>query len=115
VTEIPVQNHQRIHGKSKFGVNKVFIGFLDTLTAYFLYKFSERPLHFFGMIGGAFFSTGFLIALYLSYERIFYHKLLFNRPVLLFAMVLILVGIQVILTGFIGELLVYLHKKSKQS
>ncbi len=113
VTEIPVKNNPRIYGKSKYGVEKVFAGLLDTLSAYFVYKFAERPLHFFGVIGGLFFTVGFIIALYLSFERIFYNVLLFNRPILLFAMVLILVGIQVVMTGFIGELIVFFNKQKK--
>lgn len=115
VTEIPVKNNQRQYGKSKYGIEKIFAGLLDTLTAYFLYQFSERPLHFFGIIGGIFFVVGFIIALYLSYERIFHNVLLYRRPMLLFAVVLILVGIQVIMTGFIGELIVYFNKKQKNT
>jgi len=111
VTEINVKNNQRRFGKSKFGPNKLFTGLLDTLTAYFLFKFSEKPLHFFGMIGGALFSVGFLISLYLAIERIFFNVLLYRRPVLQLGILLIIVGIQIVMTGIIGELIVYLNKK----
>ena len=113
VTEIEVNNRPRLYGKSKFGITKPIIGFIDTLTAYFLYQFSERPLHFFGVIGGAFFLTGFLISLYLSYERIFLGVLLYRRPMLQFAILMIVIGIQIVMTGFIGELIVYVHKAKK--
>jgi len=112
VDEIKVNNRSRQFGKSKFGAGKLLFGIFDTLTAYFIFKFAERPLHFFGPIGGLFFGLGFLIALYLSYERIFFGVLLYRRPILQLAVLLIIVGIQIIMTGIIGELIVYLNKKS---
>lgn len=114
VTEIPVNNRARRFGQSKFGTNKLFIGILDTLTAYFLYKFAEKPLHFFGLIGGILFSVGFLISFYLAIERLFFNVLLYRRPILQLGILLIIVGIQVIMTGIIGELVVYLSKKNSQ-
>ncbi len=113
VTEIPVTNQIRRYGKSKFGVTKVFTGALDTLAAYFIYKFSEKPLHFFGIIGGVSFVIGFLISLYLSIERLFFGVLLYRRPVLFLGLLLMIIGIQIIMTGIIGELIVYLDKKKK--
>ncbi len=112
VTEIPVRNHPRRFGQSKFGRGKILIGSLDTLTAYFLYKFSERPLHFFGMIGGSLFFFGFLLTLYLAIERIFFNVLLYRRPILFLGILLIIVGVQILMTGIIGELVVYLSKKN---
>jgi glycosyltransferase involved in cell wall biosynthesis len=112
VAEIPVTNNKRKFGKTKFGRSKIFIGILDTLTAYFLFKFSERPLHFFGVIGGMLFLVGFVISLYLAIERLFFGVLLYQRPLLQLGILLIIVGIQVVMTGIIGELVVYLNKKS---
>lgn len=113
VTEIQIQHRVRKFGKSKYGINKIFIGIADFFTANFLYNFSERPLHFFGLIGGVFFIIGFIIALYLSIERIFFQVLLYRRPILFFAILLIIVGIQIVMTGIIGELIVYVNKKNK--
>lgn len=113
VTEIGVNHRMRMFGKAKYGIGKGFIGFLDTLTATFLYKFSEQPLHFFGAIGGVFFILGFTIALYLSIERLFFGVMLFRRPALLLAVLLIIVGVQIVVTGILGELMVYINKKSK--
>ena len=114
VTEISVVNNQRKFGKTKFGKSKIFVGILDTLTAYFLFKFSEKPLHFFGIFGGAFFVIGFAISFYLAIERIFFNVLLYRRPVLQLGILLIIVGIQIVMTGIIGELIVYLNKKSNK-
>jgi glycosyltransferase involved in cell wall biosynthesis len=113
VTEVPVLNHPRRFGKSKFGPQKLFIGIFDMLTTYFLYKFSEKPLHFFGIFGGLISFFGFLILAVLAYERIFHHVLLYRRPILWLGILLVIVGIQIIATGIIGELMVYLSKKSK--
>lgn len=113
VREVPVHNRKRINGISKFGPMKLFTGVLDMLTAYFVYLFAESPLHFFGMIGGSLFFVGFLISFYLAIERVFYNVLLYRRPVLQLGIVLIIVGIQIIMTGLIGELIVYFNKMKK--
>jgi len=113
VDEVKVSNRPRQFGKTKFGSGKLLFGIFDTLTAYFIFKFSENPLHFFGPIGGLFFGIGFLIAFYLSFERIFFGVLLYRRPILQLAVLLIIVGIQIIMTGIIGELIVYLNQRSK--
>jgi len=114
VSEIAVINNKRKFGKTKFGKSKIFIGILDTLTAYFLFKFSEKPLHFFGIIGAVLFLIGFLVSLYLAIERIFFGVLLYQRPLLQLGVLLIIIGIQVVMTGIIGELIVYLNKKSNR-
>ena len=111
IAEVSVTNNQRKFGKTKFGRSKIFIGILDTLTAYFLFKFSEKPLHFFGIIGGIIFFTGFAISFYLAFERIFFGVLLYQRPLLQLGILLIIVGIQIVMTGIIGELIVYINKK----
>lgn len=111
VGEIPVTNNPRRFGVSKFGPGKLIVGVFDTLTAYFLYQFSERPLHFFGTIGAVIFLAGFLLSLYLTIQRLFFGVLLITRPVLWLGLLLIIVGVQIVMTGIIGELLVYLNKK----
>lgn len=111
VTEVTVKNNPRRFGQSKFGKGKVFIGLIDLLTAYFLFKFSEKPLHFFGLIGTGLSLMGFLILFYLAIERIFLNILLYRRPVLFLGILLLIIGIQIVMTGIIGELIVYLNNK----
>jgi glycosyltransferase involved in cell wall biosynthesis len=111
VTEVEVNNRSRKHGQSKFGPTKVFAGFFDILTALFLFKFAEKPLHFFGLIGGCLFLIGAIILLILGIERIFFGILLYRRPILFLGFLLVIVGVQIIMTGILGELMVYLNKK----
>ena len=113
VAEIPVNNRPRIHGKTKYGISKLFIGFIDMVSAYFLYKFAERPLHFFGSIGSIFFGIGSLIIIIVTYQRIFEGILLYRRPALQYGIFLLILGVQIIATGILGELMVYLHNKRK--
>jgi len=113
VKEVIVHNRKRMHGNSKFGPMKLFTGIFDMTTAYFVFLFADRPLHFFGPIGSLIFLAGFLISLYLAYERIFFKVLLYRRPVLQLGIVLIIVGMQVVMTGLIGELIVYFNKNRK--
>lgn len=114
VGEMPVNNRERMHGSSKYGMRKLFYGLIDTITAYFIYQFSEKPLHFFGLIGVMLFMFGGIVTAILLFERIFYGVLLYRRPGLQFAFFFMTAGIQVIMTGFIGELIVYLHKRLQQ-
>ena len=111
VTEVSVHNKPRKFGRSKFGSKKLIGGIFDTLTAYFVYKFAEKPLHFFGPIGGIMFLLGFAISFILAIERIFFGVLLYRRPALFLGILLIIVGIQVLMTGILGELIVYINKK----
>lgn len=114
-TELVIRHHARRFGKSKYGFLRLLLGLFDTVTTYFVYKFSEKPLHFFGPIGGLLFIAGSVITVYLSIGRIFFHRELYRRPLLLFGILLIIVGIQIVMTGVIAELIVYLNKRVKSS
>ena len=113
VAEIKVHNKPRIHGKSKYGARKLIFGIFDTSTAYFLYHFAEQPLYFFGIIGGGFFLVGLVMAVILTIQRLFFGMLLYQRPALLLSALLIIVGLQIVMTGIIGELIVYVNKRNK--
>ena len=113
--EVIVAHHRRKYGVSKYGFFRLLSGLLDTITTYFVSTFAEKPLHFFGPIGTILFSAGFLITAYLIIGRIFFHMLLYRRPSFLIGILLIMVGVQVIMTGIIAELVVYINKKSTKS
>jgi glycosyltransferase involved in cell wall biosynthesis len=84
-------------------------GFLDIFTVFFLVRFTKKPLRFFGMIGVATFSLGILELLYLIFERIYFHSPLADRPAMLLASLLIVLGVQVFALGLLGELIIFTH------
>ncbi|KAA3620241.1 MAG: glycosyltransferase [Calditrichaeota bacterium] len=106
IGELVVKHAPRKHGVTKFGPSRFLVGALDLLTLVFLSRYVKRPLHFFGGLGMMSFSLGFLVNLYLSIERILYNKFLSNRPLLFLGVLLIIVGVQFISIGLIGEMLV---------
>ena len=111
VTEIPVLHHPRKYGKTKFGASRYLKGFLDLLTILFTTRYFKRPLHFFGAFGVLFTCLGFGINLYLSIEWFLKNTYLSNKPLLLLGIALIIVGVQFISTGLIGEMLAKQNNK----
>ncbi len=84
---------------------------LDMLTVVFLAKFIKKPLRFFGLIGTGLLSAGFLTTLYLIFERLIFDTPLSDRPALFLSSLLIVLGVQVIAIGLIGEIIVFTHAK----
>jgi len=84
---------------------------LDLLSVFFLVKFSKKPLRFFGLIGSAIFSLGALGTLYLVIERLFYSVPLADRPALMISTLCIVLGVQVLSIGLIGEIIIFTHAK----
>ena len=105
ITEIPVEHHKREFGRSKYGVERYLRGLFDFLTTIFLIRYSDRPMYFFGKIGLICLVSGFSICVYLSGLWITGNSI-GGRPLLMLGVLLILLGIQFISTGFIGNLLV---------
>jgi glycosyltransferase involved in cell wall biosynthesis len=106
IAEVPVNFRPRIHGKSKYGFSRSIRVFLDLLTVKFLLSYSTRPLQIFGLLGLASGGFGVVLAVILSYERLFLRQSISNRPLLLLAVLLILIGIQFITMGLLGEIMV---------
>lgn len=113
ITEIVVQHHPRKYGYSKFGVSRFVKGFLDLLTVVFLTRYTKRPLHFFGLIGTFFLLIGLGINFYLTVEW-FMGSPIGSRPILFLGILLVLVGIQVITTGLIGEMITHHFQKQRE-
>jgi len=105
VTEIPVTHHPRKFGKSKFGVARFTRGALDLITITFLTRYNKRPLHLFGIMGLASFLAGTVISLILAYQRMVEKVYLSNRPLLFLGILLIIVGVQFITLGLLGEMI----------
>ena len=104
VTELPVTHHPRKHGVSKFGMSRLLKGFLDLLTLVLTTRYARRPLHIFGTVGVGVAAVGFLIDLWLTIEWFLGKTSLTNRPLALLGVLLIIVGVQLISIGLIGEM-----------
>lgn len=105
VAEIPVTHHPRKFGKSKFGTSRFFKGFLDLLSIVFVNRYGKRPLHLFGTVGTLLALLGLGINTYVTIEW-FGGIALSNRPILLLGVLLILVGVQLVSLGLLGEMIV---------
>ena len=106
VGEKVVEHRKRKYGTTKFGWDRFIKGFLDLLSISFVGKFSKRPMHFFGLWGMLFFLVGFFTSLYLIIAKIInYNEYgLTNKPAFYIALVAIIIGVQLFLAGFLGEL-----------
>jgi glycosyltransferase involved in cell wall biosynthesis len=104
VGEIKVVHHKRRHGKTKFGASRFVNGFLDLLSVMFLTTSSTRPLHVFGRMGIGVALLGFLFTVYAAWPVVLGEHLRL-RPSLVLGLVLIVLGIQFLSLGFLGELI----------
>lgn len=111
VTEIAVVHEKRKFGKSKYGFSKIFKDIPDMFTILFLTRYAKRPLHFFGTVGAILGSIGFFILLYLSILH-FLGESIGTRPLLVFGMLLVLAGFQLLFTGFLADLILHTSQKN---
>jgi glycosyltransferase involved in cell wall biosynthesis len=110
-----VKHQARKYGKTKFGMSRFINGFLDLITIWFVGKFGKRPMHFFGAWGVIVFIVGFLFTLYLGVDKLFINttgRLITERPEFYIALICILLGSQLFLAGFVGELLIRQQKQT---
>lgn len=105
VGEMKVKHHPRAHGKSKYGMVRLFRGFTDLLTVTFLTRYMKKPLHLFGAVGLLLFLLGFIVNVYFVILWLLGQGI-WLRPLLLLGVLLMLIGFQVISTGLIGEIIV---------
>ena len=103
-----VQHQARKYGSSKFGSDRFIKGFLDLVTLWFLQRFAKRPMHFFGLWGTTMLLLGFGFTLYLGIDKLFLSpsgRLITDRPEFYIALTTMLLGTQLFIAGFLGELL----------
>lgn len=112
VGEIVVEHRPRKTGKSKFGIERNVKGFLDLITIVFLTGYLRRPGHFFGFFGIVSSALGFLIGLYITYLRVTTGSIQYHHPLLYLGILLIIIGVQLVTTGLIAELIVSFSQKS---
>lgn len=114
VTEIEVNNRLRRYGKSKFGFGRSWRGILDLLTAIFVSDFATKPSHFFGAIGMMLFSVGFILDAHVTYIKITTGTTQGKIPLLLAGILFILLGVQLLSTGLIAEMITYYLAEKKR-
>lgn len=112
VTEVPVNNRKRRFGQSKYGLERSWRGMIDLFTTLFLTDYAEKPAHFFGKIGLLFFITGFIMDAYVSYLRITTGSTQDRLPLLLAGILFMVLGVQLLSTGLIAEMIIHENPKS---
>jgi glycosyltransferase involved in cell wall biosynthesis len=108
-----VQHQARKYGKTKFGMERFINGFLDLITIWFVSKFGKRPMHLFGAWGVLMFFIGFGFAIYLGIDKLFINpsgRLITSRPQFYIALTSMLIGSQLFLAGFLGEMIIRSRK-----
>ncbi|HSI68603.1 MAG TPA: glycosyltransferase family 2 protein [Gillisia sp.] len=111
ITEKEVKHQARKYGKTKFGMERFINGFLDLISIWFLSKFGKRPMHLFGALGVLMFFFGFIAAAWIGLSKLYkmYHELpnilVTNNPWFYISLILMVIGTQFFLAGFLGELI----------
>jgi glycosyltransferase involved in cell wall biosynthesis len=114
VTEIQVDHRPRIHGKSKYGWERYMRGLLDLLTVLFITRYTKKPLHLFGSVGLLLVFMGLLVNSYLAVIWLMGHAI-GHRPLLSLGVLLMVLGVQFISTGLLGEMIARSQHYDEQS
>ncbi len=113
IGEKVVEHRAREFGVSKFGAKRLISGFLDLLSIFFVGKFNKQPMHFFGTWGIIFLAVGFLTLIYLTVSKLIFEVSGINdRPLFFFGILVLIIGTQLFLTGFLAELVI--NNRSKE-
>ncbi len=111
IGEKPVVHSRRKYGKSKFGLSRFINGYLDLLSLWFLARFGKRPMHIFGLFGSLMFVAGGVIAVWLIIQKLYWqthgfpYRQVTDQPLFYLALLAIVLGMQLFLAGFLGELI----------
>ena len=121
IDEKVVIHQARKYGTTKFGIERFFNGFLDLITIWFLSKFGKRPMHLFGLLGSLMFFIGFITALYIGISKllaVFYYQteaiLVTSNPWFYISLTSMVIGTQLFLAGFIGEIVLRNSKNQER-
>ena len=112
IIEIPVEHRPRIYGKSKYGISRTFKVISDLFFIWFMKKFLQKPIHFFGLLGIVLFLLGIVPFTYLVILKLLGHSI-GHRPLLIISVMFILAGIQMFTTGLISEMLMRIYFESQ--
>jgi glycosyltransferase involved in cell wall biosynthesis len=113
VTEVPVNHRSRQFGRSKYGISRTIRVMLDLITVWFLGAYATRPIHVFGTLGLASMGVGVLFGLYLTFLKLFFGVSIGNRPLLQLAILLVVIGVQLVTMGLLGEMITRTYYESQ--
>jgi hypothetical protein len=108
-----VNHFARKFGKSKYGISRTIRVALDLITVWFLGAYSTRPIHVFGTMGLASVGGGFLLGFYLTFVKLVFDQDIGGRPMLLLAVLLVVIGVQLITMGLLGEMVTRTYHESQ--
>jgi glycosyltransferase involved in cell wall biosynthesis len=114
IAEVPLPQNPADAGRRVYPSGLYLRRLLDILTIFFLFKFTNKPLRFFGVVGAGLFGSGFLITSYLTTLRLLHVTALANRPLLLLGVLLMVMGFQTASLGLIGEIIVFTHANKSE-
>jgi len=115
VGEVKVNHRPRKFGRTKYGMTRIIKGFLDLLLVVFWKKYSTRPIYLFGTLGLLLSLVGFLLGMYLTLMKIFYNVSLSERPLLLLAVLLIILGVQFIIFGLLADIMIKIYYRKEKA
>lgn len=113
VSEVAVNHRARQYGRSKYGISRTVRVMLDLILVWFLGSYSTRPIHVFGSMGLLSAGGGVLIGLYLTFVKLFLGQDIGGRPMLLLAVLLVVIGVQLITMGLLGEMTIRTYHESQ--
>lgn len=113
ITELPVRHHARRYGKSKYGLGRTFRVLMDLFTIFFMKKFLTKPMHVFGILGLISTMIGLFLGIYLTFIKVGFGESIGHRPLLIFAVLLFLTGVQLFSFGLLAELLMRTYHESQ--
>ncbi len=113
VTEIPVNHFPRTYGRAKYGIGRIIKVLLDLITVKFLLGYATRPIQIFGLMGMLCLTIGTGLGAYLSVLKLFLGQDIGDRPLLLLAILLVVLGVQLITMGLLGELIVRVYHEAQ--
>tara|TARA_R110002033_G_scaffold29569_7_gene66159 strand:+ start:3519 stop:4469 length:951 start_codon:yes stop_codon:yes gene_type:complete len=117
IGEKVVQHQARKYGHTKFGMNRFVNGFLDLITIWFVSRFGKRPMHLFGALGVIMFIIGFGFSFYLGIDKLFLNpngRLITDRPQFYIALSTMIIGSQLFIAGFLGELVLRSNRQQQR-
>jgi glycosyltransferase involved in cell wall biosynthesis len=114
IAEVKVEHRPRMKGETKYSAKRLLRGFLDLLNIKFWSDYSTRPIHFFGRMGAISLIIGFLISIYKIVMRFAFNDPLEAGPLLIFSVMLIILGVQLIMFGFLGEIMIKMYYQGKR-